>query len=101
MYRITTLQILITLHLLRHWLGLLALIFLPRFFDFLNILFLNVFHLQLVEGEGLGEGEGDGDGLGEGEGEGLGEGEGEGLGEGELVSQEPRVEGDHSPSLPH
>ena len=73
--------------------GLLALIFLPRFFDFLNILFLNVFHLQLVEGDGLGEGEGDG--------EGLGEGEGEGLGEGELVSQEPRVEGDHSPSLPH
>ena len=75
--QLTTLQILITLHLLRHWLGLLAFIFLPRFFDFLNILFLNVFHLQLLDGEGLGEGEG------------------------ESVSQEPRVEGDHSPSLPH
>ena len=57
--------------------GLLALIFLPRFFDFLNILLLNVLHLQLFDGEGLGEGEG------------------------ESVSQEPRVEGDHSPSLPH
>ena len=38
---------------------------------------MNVFHLQLVEGEGLGEGDG------------------------ESVSQEPRVDGDHSPSLPH
>ena len=71
----STLKILVfTLHFLRHWFGLLVLP-LPRFFDFLNILFLNVFHLQLVDGEGLGEGE--------------------------LVSQEPRVEGDHSPSLPH
>ena len=77
MFRKSTLKILfVTLHFLRHWFGLLVLP-LPRFFDFLNILLLNVFHLQLLDGDGLVEGEG------------------------ESVSQEPRVEGDHSPSLPH